>query len=258
MSSVFSLKPDVLLLDRYGYEFIPLLEIDAVWKEEQRINIETAFQELAERYKIVQHYDTLLYICLVESNNAELKLKGKHDTYKSYRRLKELAQLLLLYNAEQKYKPKTIAVASLTDKVKLNDEVLIEWLGTTIKNAIEEQKFSVAQFGEEAFTLTSNTDGKIIAGKQTLNYNAIEGLAKRYMREPGIRERNKYLSSFLFMVLNFLSNETVLTTKPNVKFSDDQLNFLFYIAKLFDWLQEDDFESEPKDYIKTLLNNRVK
>lgn len=258
MTNAFILHPDINLLNKHGYNFIQELQIDAVWKEQQRIEVERAFKRLTVKYNIVEHHDTILYICLVESNNAELQLRRKHDTYKSYKRLKELAQLLLLYKPEQKHKPRTITATSLTNTVKLTDEILIEWLGTIVNNAIEELQFSVAQFGEEAFTLMSNKDGKIIDGKQSLNYHAIEIVAKQHIQKPGIRDRNKYLSSFLFMVFNFLSNETVLTTEPNVKFSDDQLNFLFHVAKLFDWLREDDFESEPKDYIKTLLNNRIK
>jgi len=258
MTNAFILHPDINLLNKHGYNFIQELQIDAVWKEQQRIELEQAFKRLTVKYNIAEHHDTILYICLVESNNAELQLRRKHDTYKSYKRLKELTQLLLLFKPDQKYKQRAITATSLTDTVKLTDEILIEWLGTIVNNAIEELHFSVAQFGEKAFALTYDKQGKIIDGKQTLNYDAIEGLAKRYIREPGIRDRNKYLSSFLFMVLNFLSYETVLTTEPNVKFSDDQLNFLFHVAKLFDWLHEDDFESEPKDYIKTLLNNRIK
>jgi hypothetical protein len=258
MSNAFTLHPDIALLEKYEYTYMPFLEIDAVWKEEQRISIEEAFKALVEKYNIVKHYDTLLYICLVESNDAELKLNHIHDTYKNYNRVKELAQLLLLYKPDKRHRPTNLKVSGVMDTVKLTDKVLVEWVGTTIKNAIEELAFNPSELGESVFSFIATDDGSIGSSRQPLNYAIIERLANQTKRKPGIRERNKNLSNFLLRVWNFVDNETILTTEPGVRFSDHQLNFLFKVAELFEWLKGIDFDSEDKDYIYTLLGNRIK
>ncbi|RZM24754.1 MAG: hypothetical protein EOO88_21735 [Pedobacter sp.] len=233
------------------------LEVDSIWNEETRLAIETGFSNLVKRYDVAEHHNTLLYICLVESNHADIQLQGIHENYKNILRLKELAQLLLLYKPTNRHKPSSIKIASLTEAIKVTDSQLISWIGSLIQEAIGDGHFNPTELGEGLFSF-SNGVGKNLTDHDILNWSMIEKTADQKIRRPGVRERNKQLSTFLLKVWQFLDNETTLTTCEGVRFTDDQLNFLFELAELLEWLREDKIESDPKDYIYTLLWNRLK
>jgi hypothetical protein len=263
--------PDYELANKYGYfdfgrmqasvtklkESMISVEIDSIWTDEQREAVEVGFKALVEQYNISDQYDTLLYICLIESNQADFEFQLVQDAYKNNKRINELAQLLLLFKPTNKHKRSTIKVSSLIDTVKLSDPLLIEWVGKLVQEAITELNYVPGELGWEVPRFTEGENGSLFTEGSPLNYTIIEKFAERTIRKPGIRERNRMLVQFLGKVLAFITRETSLTTKDGVRFSDDQLNFLFKVAELFEWIRNDDLDSEPKDYISTLLNNRI-
>ncbi|WP_183578746.1 hypothetical protein HDF18_22645 [Mucilaginibacter sp. X5P1] len=271
MSHIFTLQPNLVLLNKYEYldlneEQLKVavlnkqkleVEIDAIWETGKREATEEGFKKMIEEYGIEEHYETLLYICLVETNHADLQYQHKFDAYERNKLDRELAHLLLINKPDARHKPNSIKVSSAIDTVKVTSPKLIEWLGKLVSNAIENLDFVPSELSNTLFYFVADYEGSVGANKQPLNYVNIQQAAQRKVRKPGKRERNGYLSLFLFRVLVYLSNETSLTAKAGVRFSDDQLNFLFKVAELFEWLKGVAFDSEPKDYIYTLLHNRM-
>jgi hypothetical protein len=272
MSNVFTLQPNLALLNKHEYLYLSdeelndailnqeklYIEVDAIYTEEKRRATEDGFKEILKEYKIEGHYETLLYICLVESNHGEIQFQYKFDAYNRSKFDKELAQLLLINKPDSTFKPNSIKVSSITDTVKITNEKLITWIGKLINNAIEQGNFTSEELNESIYGFTADDEGRITFDNQLLNYNRIQQVAEQTTRKPGIRERNRFLAPFLFRVLAYLNEETILTTKEGVRFSDDQLNFLFKVAELLEWVKATDIESEPKDYIYTLLMNFLK
>ncbi|MHB8208649.1 hypothetical protein [Mucilaginibacter sp.] len=269
MSHIFEIQPNLTLLNKHEYLNLSeeelnaailkqeklFVEVDAIYTEEKRRATEDGFKEILKYYRIEEHYETLLYICLVESNHGEIQFQHKFDAYNRSKFDKELAQLLFINNPDSTFKPNSIKVSSITDTVKITNDKLIAWIGKLINNAIEQGNFNPTELSETIFSFIADDQGSITSNNQTLNYNRIQQVAEQTTRKPGIRERNRFLAPFLFRVLAYLNEETILTTREGVRFSDDQLNFLFEVAELLDWVRAIDINSEPKDYIYTLLMN---
>lgn len=209
MSHLFTLQPNLTMLDKYGYEYLSELDIDAIQTTKRRLNIEKKFRDLLKRSKIDEHYDTILYISLVESNNARLKENYRHHNYDQLNLVKEPAQLLLIINPQEKHQPLNIKVSSLVNSVKLTDERLIKRIIRTLHDAIEIDEFNKPMLSEMIYDMTSDEHGEILAGEQRLNYDKIKYYANATIRKPGVRERNRYLTSFLFQVWNYIDGETI-------------------------------------------------
>jgi len=272
MSNIFTLQPNLALLNKYNYLNLSAevlnaanqkheklyVEVDAIHTDEKRRATEKEFKQLLKEYGIEEHYETLLYICLIESNNGDIQYQHKYQTYNQNKFDKELAQLLLINNPAATYKPNNIKVSSITDTVKITNDKLIKWIAELVNNAIEQGSFNPSELSETIFSFIANDEGEITSKVQPLNYKHIQQIAEQTVRKPGIRDRNRLLAKFLFKILAYLNKETVLQARDGVRFSDDQLNFLFKVAELLEWLRANDFESEPKDYIHTLLLNYSK
>jgi hypothetical protein len=272
MSHIFQIQPDLALLNKHEYLTLSeeelnaavlnqeklYVEVDAIYTEEKRRYTEDGFKEILKEYKIEEHYETLLYICLVESNHGEIQFQHKFDAYNRSKFDKELAQLLLINKPDSTFKPNSIKVSSITDTVKITNDKLITWIGKLINNAIEKGNFTSEELNEAIYGFTADEEGRITFDSPLLNYNRIQQVAEQTTRKPGIRERNRFLAPFLFRVLAYLNEETLLYAREGVRFSDEQLNFLFKIAELLEWVKASIIESEPKDYIYTLLANYSK
>lgn len=269
MSHIFQLQPDLEVLRKEGYidksqaKIISAngslqVEIDAVWNEDQRKHIEQEFKTLARRFKLTRYLDTLLFICLVESNNADQQYQYRFQAYEQLKRDKEIAQFMLINKHGNKHKPNNIKITGVMDSVKLTDPSLIDWLGKLVKEAIEKQEFDLSVFGQSWLRFVANDDGEVGTEPFSINYTYVEQVANTKMRKPGIRERNRYLALFLSNVLSYLNTYTPLSKLGDKGYTDDQVKFLFEVACIVEWLNELDFDSEPKDYMYALLSNHLR
>lgn len=269
MSHVFNLQPDFLLLKKYGYidgsnEVLQQalinkhtwpVEIESVWTQDKRIEIASQFEELIKEFHLHDIHHTLLYICLVESNDADANYQNAFDTYKKHKAQRELAQILLLFKKENPHQPDRIKISSLQNAINITDADLINWIGNTLKSAIESKDYPPTGLGGILLSFIADKNGKINEKDQPLNYDTVLAASQLAIRKPGIRERNRHLAKFLSNVLLFLNNETILRGSERIKVTDRQLSFLFRVATILEWIDENDFDSEPKDYLSTLLSN---
>jgi len=264
MSTVFLLRPDLNLLFKHGYLYSTqpaasiTLDIESISSEEKRKVLEAKFNDLCGKYGLMSMRDTLLYICLVEHDAAELKFQYVYKQYNEFKRAKELASLLLLKQSD-KHDTMTIKVSTLTDTVKISDRQLVQWIGDLIERTIREQDFVPDILGNAVMSFVSDAEDVISYDHHNqLNYTNIEKIAVSAVRKPGIRERNRCLTTFLMALLKFMTEEQLLPKPVNIRYTDAQLNFLFELSVMLEWLQPFDFDSEPKDYMYTLLTNQAK
>jgi hypothetical protein len=270
MSHIFTLMPDAELLFKCGYltsyrkqllskelllNGIVQIEIDSIWEEQEGKTVEQRFSELVGDFDLLEHRDTLLYVVLLESNHADVAYQLVHDTYTQRLRDKQLAQFLMLYKPGNKRLPTNIKVSSLEKTVKLTDSGLLMWFGDLVKQFLQRGEFIPGEHGSSLFKFLQ-TDDSQIDSKQQLNYAVIEAISSLTIKKPNIRDRNKHLASFLLVVWNVLDRETPLRAVQGAKFSDHQIKFLFEVAEIFGWLNRLQIDSEPKDYLYSLLNNQ--
>jgi hypothetical protein len=274
MSHRFKLTPDLQLLTSCGYlepsvakdiqselDAVNSLTInlDAVHATTQREEIEVRFKDLVDRYNLTEYYETLLFVCCVESNHADLNFQHVHQNYQNRLRDKQLAQFLLLFKPNAKYPAINLKISTLTETVKITNPDLITLFGSLMTQFLEQGDFIPGIHGTSLFQFIANDTGSIDANSEfKLNYAVIDALASRSVRKPGIRDRNRTLAAFLLIVWNVLDKATPLTTIEGIRFSDNQLKFLFEVAEIFEWLRDIDIHSDSKDYIYTLLLNEIK
>jgi hypothetical protein len=272
MNHEFFLTPDATLLERCGYltqysaqllraellqNGIIKVEIDTVWRHEQLVELEKRFTHMLITFGLSEHYQSLFYVCLLESNLAEMRYQHAFETYNHRLRDKQLAQFLLMFQPDAKYPPISLKISSLTETVKITSEEIIGWCGSLMKQFLELGEFVPGEHGASLFSFIANAQGNLDNDSE-LNYDVIKNLAHKTVRRPGIRDRNRFLASFLLVVWNVLNKGTAISAPEGTRFSDKQIKFLFEVAETFGWLSGISLDSEPKDYIYTLLSNHMK
>ena len=151
-----------------------------------------------------------------------------------------------------------MTLSTSNENIKLTNTKVLAWIGQLVNKTISEGSFTPSELNVEILCFIADDKGAIKNMPQPLNYQIIQNAAERKIRKPGIRERNRFLRGFFKKVLVVLNNENILRAEEGVRYADKQLNFLFEVAVLMEWLHEDEFDSEPKDYIYTLLANHDK
>lgn len=258
MNISFEVSPDLQILSQYGYTITDrrqagktLVEVDSVWELERKIEIEAGFEVIVGKYNLIQWRDTLFYICLVESDRADQLFQYYFYSYSERKRNIELSKLLLFTNPQNQYPVIELKVSSKIETIKIQDTLLIKWISTLVRDSLEQQTFNPTDL---SFTWVNGNNG-LYTDDNRINYSSLVTLSQNRIRKPGIRERNKALAGFLINVLKFLNKETSLKAEAPIIYTDQQLYFLFEVAELLEWISEDDFDSDRKDYIRTILTN---
>jgi hypothetical protein len=267
MSHIFNLQPDIDLLRKLGYidnffeQSTPLrhyvkLEVESVTNAEERQLMESHFADLTNKFDLSDYNDTLLYITLVENERAGQLFELEHLTYEQRLRDKQLAQFLILYNPANKHKPLNVKIATAVSSINITSPDIIDWIGDLLREFIGHGEFIPGAHGSTLLRFISTEESLTI--ENGLNYAAIEAISNSLVKKPTIITRNKYLAPFLLRILLILNTFTPLKAATGIRFSDRQVNFLFKLAEIFNWLNENSIDSEPKDYLSSLLNNYLR
>jgi len=263
MICLFQLHPDLRLLHRHGYSDFSEAQLEkAVAKgvgmeleaqyiiHETQSQFEHAFDAIISEYGLTSLRDSILYICLVESESAFFELQHIANTFNSKMLAKELAQLLVCLRDTPESHEIALRLTTPTAAVKLTHRKLITWIEKMITEELSSGHFTYHDLGEEAFRLVS--DGKTIKFGEPLNYDNLRDISTKFIRSPN-RANKKLLIRWLYNVWKVVKSETPLTSPMNVTYTDRQMNFLFELAEIFGWLDRFSFEAEPKDYMHALF-----
>ena len=267
MSHRFNLHPDTDLLCKLGYinnlgkQSTPLnhsvnLEIESVTTVEERLLIEARFAALTDKYDLNEYNDTLLYIVLLENERAGELFELEHYTYEKRLRDKQLAQFLMLYNPANKHKPLNVKIATATNSVNITSPDIVNWIGKLVGEFVSKGEFIPGVHG--ATLLRFMASDRFPLTENGLDYSTIEVISNSTVKKPTIITRNKYLAPFLLRVLLILNTFTPLKVATGTRFSDRQINFLFELAEIFNWLDNLSIDSDPKDYLSSLLKSYLR
>ena len=217
--------------------------IDWYDTDEKVQEIEDGFKAILSKYNLNSHYDNLMFMMLtklqvMEYQAYELDLQYEHKT-----RARELAQVLLAFKDQNPNHVSSILIKTVTEPVKIADPQVCQWIGKLIKDAINE--------GGVPLTLLGMEDSKMLTEEQ------LKQLATSKIKKPSTGGM-KYVADFCLHLYLYMIKETSIRPDPNTLLSDTLSNFYFDVLTLFKLIEPTTIESEPKDYISTLLRNRIK
>jgi len=252
MSHIFQLKPNLDLLEQYGYEFIPALEVEDIYTTESRLELERKFRAVLKKHGIEDHYETLFYISLIGSIDASTKYYYAYDAYLSAKRTKQLAALLNTLKHTDNKRIQKLTLQTLSGQEVLDDKILIAWIGEVLSLAMINKGHST--LGDAVFKLIKNPPSATNQSIE-LNYEAIGKLANARLIKP-YKLRTKLISDFLLRIRQYIQEQTAIKKSTDVRFSDSQMKLLYDIGSVLGWINDDAIESEPKDYMYSLLKSQ--
>jgi hypothetical protein len=206
------------------------------------LEIESGFRLICNKYNISEHYDNLMYLSLSMLKEIdELKFHAE-DTYAYKKRSKELAQLLLAFKESGERHFTNLMLKTLTSTVKISEPKLMTWICSLIEDSIQNGSVPYHVLGLEDMQMNDEVQLEIKANQRLI------------IPPVGFK---KYYADFCFHLYPYLINETRLRPEANVLLSDAMANFYFDLLVLLEMLNPNEVQSEPQDYIRTILKNRI-
>lgn len=232
-----------------GYAIV----LNHVYTDEAVAELETGFTALVAKYSLSAYRDDLLFLVLGKIDEHEAILDELYFQYDQRKRTKELAQLLLTVVETPPNQYDSLVLKTLLKTTKLTDKTTLQWIGSSLIDSIQSGNMLAKDFEYRIMTdfFETTENGKVLSPAKL----AIE--AERKIETPTKGEKASYADICLYL-RPYLINETDIRPDPERLFSDAMLNFYFDLLVLFGYLDPNKIMSEPKDYMRTLLNNRIR
>jgi hypothetical protein len=229
------------------------VEVDFWDTDERFVKIFNTYSDILKRYDLEEWGDDILLLLLLKYKTVEENIYDLELDYANRKRAKELAQLLLLAKQTPTKKYNKLSVASLTDTAKVSDPEIISWISELLVSAIEKEQYPVSLFGLAAVDMYME-DG---VDSKELNIERLKVAATFRITNVSkvIKENQADLCLFLY---KYLCDEADMKPDGDQWFSDKLLNFYFDILEMFGYTNRISIESEPKDWTRTFLMNRLK
>lgn len=254
MSAAFTVNPDFEIIRKYYFKdadddaFYDLIAdfkntgcqfiSDAVHDEEQKSEFERLFFEILTKYKVIDHYDNLLYICLyLYQKNWDVHNLW-HPNYDSEVRAVQLAQLVLFFQKVEDEKTIDIIFKNGSLKAKVDNKMLTGWIKQFILDSVNAGNIPLT-FGET-----------FISAFMDLTPEKLKAVSKLKPKSPRAAY-NDALARFCISLYKYINNETILKASDGSMLSNDQSRFFFEIGKLFQMLNKE--VVIDKDYMRTLI-----
>lgn len=159
-----------------------------------------------------------------------------------------LFQIGIKENVGTIYKPKT-------NSYFIENEEISKWMCQLILDAIENGQYPEYMFGA---TFTESIAGlKLNSEKYPIDIKHLTNGLNLKNKSYNVLRKKRY-AQFCLAVKKFLESHTTLETPQGVKLTDAQANFLFDTLEALSYLDNDKIDSEPKDYIHSLIRNHTK
>ena len=252
LSKYFKFQYEVELMEKYfstGYEMV----LDHLYTDEAVAEIENGFKNIINKYHLQAHHDNLLFLTLGKVQEHEAVLDEVNFQYAQRKRTKELASLLLTFTENPTKQYDALLLKTFKGTAKVSDKPTIKWIGETITKAILTGKMPLADY---EYRIMNDFFDETADGKQ-LSITKLTIESQRKILSPINRAKSKYADICIYLY-SYLVNETNIKPNPDTLFSDAMLNFYFDLLELFGFINDDKISSERKDYIGSLLKNRIK
>jgi hypothetical protein len=271
MSSIakIKLKPDLEKIANYltPYQMKRALE-------EGYVTVEPVFdQEDGDRYKqqleavIDKHFlnelrDELLVVIFVGDEDLNEALQWDRETYDGINAAIEVSNFLLAIKQADNNHSIQIGIKQNSGTANrpsnknyfISDQVISKWMGQLIVDAVESGKYPGFEFGD---IFRDSIAGLNITGeKQELKIENLKNGASLKNRSFNVYKKRRQVH-FCLHIKTFLDKYSILNAPEEVKITDAQANFFFDILSVLGYLNPDDIESEPKDYISAMIRNHT-
>jgi hypothetical protein len=264
----FMLSPDFSVLNRYltstsdvdfdtanpNYQ-IAQMEYPFEWGViTNAAEFSSAFKDLLSKHAIEGHYDNLLYLVLHRFDVEWTVIQHFYDDYESKKRARQLAQLLILLKETKPGKLNNVTFKPYMGTAKVDDTILNQWISDTLIKAIEQKQYPFGQFGLAVMQMLTGDKGTLTP--EAIDTDRLKIVINKRLVHPKNKIRKGQFNLCIF-ILSYLDGETTFRAEEGVMFSDAQLIFLFELLVLLKQVDENDFESEPKDFMRALMSNFI-
>lgn len=252
LGKYFKLQHSVKKMNEYYSDGYPVM-VDWYYTDEMVADIEQQFKTILTKYQIQQHYDNLMFIYLQELQRMETVMEAVNTGNLHRKMIKELAQLLLVYETTPESKDIHLSAKTFNNSVKISNQKLSLWIGKLIKETVESGKYLISDLGFETDSLLLD----VVDGKKTLSIEKLKAASKLKLHDAAKEQKRLIAELCFFQLLPYLNGQTTLKKSENTNFSDAQLNFLFDTLVLFDLLPAGNFDKDmdyqPKDFMRNYL-----
>ncbi|MCX2451116.1 hypothetical protein OQX61_07510 [Pedobacter sp. PLR] len=205
------------------------------------------------KYGIEDHYAELLYLILQKNEQIRERYDAYQQNYSDDQTSKEVAKFLLAYKESKPNQHFQLVAKPVTGSVAIKDTAVAKWMCEQIYKAIETKDFPLGVFGEK---LLYDLFGDDFNSDIPISIERLKATAELKPRKPTVRVK-KLLVEFCLYLQVYLLNETKLTALPDVLLTDAQANFFFDILESIGYVDREEIESEPKDYIHAMFRNHI-
>lgn len=252
LNSYFPAITNQMISDIEANEGIPVaLEY---YDEDSFIELSNGLKTILTKYNLDDHYTELLYLVLKKDEEIRITYNSLWQNYNDDKTSKEIAEFLLTYKQSNPNQPFQLTAKAFTGSVSVKNTYISRWMCETIYTAIEKQEFPLRLFGTKVL---HNLFGSNPFDVNEISTERLETTAKLTPRKPTVKLKRLYVEFCLFIQL-YLINQTHLTLPENVLFTDTHTNLFFDLLELLGYLDRDKIESEPKDYVHTMLRNQIR
>jgi hypothetical protein len=219
---------------------------EAVKKIECNIDLDN-FNELLNKYSLLNHYDNLLYAGIkfqigVNARKELLYSQAQEMANQERIRIKELLSLMNYFF--KLYNPSTTQIKVIHKKNQKENLLITDVF--TIQSFFDWAKNYFIQVYDypinEKFDMLADNPKRLTL--KTINHL--------------LKEKTKNLTQTINKIKNYLQFETHIKSEENNIISNEQCRFIYdYLIEL-EILKEDCTQSLPEDYLRALLINREK
>jgi len=252
LSKYYNFPNDVALMEQYYPDGYPIT-LNHIYEEDDIAKTEEGFRIIAEKYKLLDYYDDLLFLVLGKVQEFEAIIDELWFQYEQQKRTKELATLLLAFANTPVKQYNSLILKTLKGTGKVTDQNTVDWIGKTLIDAIMQGKMSAQNFEYRLmkdFFEETNNGLQLSISKLTIE-------AQKRVSKP-MRGINARYAEICFYLYDYLIKETQYSPTTDTLLPDALSNFYFDVLALFNYVNEDEIQSDKKDYMRSLLMNRIR
>jgi hypothetical protein len=210
--------------------------------------------KVLDSYNLSDHHTQILFLILRKNEDIRMKYEALWRDYNDDKTSKEVAAFLLAYKESKPNQQYQLVAKPITGTVAIKDTNIARWMTEVIYNAIEKQQFPLGLFGSK---LMKDLFGDNPFDVDEISIEHLKIASEQTIRRPTTKISRLYVEFCLYIQI-YLVNETHLTIPEGVMLTDVHANFFFDILELLEYLERNDIDSEPKDYMHTLFRNQLR
>ncbi|WP_029275091.1 hypothetical protein [Pedobacter borealis] len=238
-------------------------QLELALSKDQYKRYSDGLKGVIEKYKLQEVCEELLYVIFKEDEVLGDNIRNDQTRYDYLENIIDVSKFLLAFKNSQDNPHFQIGIKENTgtENIPINKTYFVKnaeiskWMCQVICDAIEVGNLPYGLVDEQS---TENIFGSSYYDSQApIKVENLERGANLKNKSFSVYRRKRYVE-FCYEVKNFLEEYTNLKSAANVKVSDEQANFFFDILSVLDYLNFEKIESDPKDYINSMIRNHNK